>query len=55
MSKSTDDLIARVKELAAKATPGPYFAADLGDYSDFGGDSRVILGGGPRIWNMSHH
>lgn len=33
----------------AKHTPGPWEACDPGDYSDFDGNSRVILGDDMRI------
>jgi hypothetical protein len=32
-----------------KHTPGPWEACDQGDYSDFDGNSRVILGDDMRI------
>ncbi len=36
-------------------TPGPWEAADRGDYSDFDGNSRVILGDDTRIAVVHHH
>lgn len=35
-------------------TPGPWEAADRGDYSDFDGASRVILGDDRRIAVVQH-
>ena len=32
-----------------KYTPGPWIASEHGDYSDFNGNSRVILGSDMRI------
>lgn len=35
--------------MAAKHTPGPWEACEPGDYSDYGGDSIVVLGNDMRI------
>ena len=39
----------RLAELSGKATPGDWEACDRGDYGDFDGDSRVILGNDMRV------
>lgn len=39
---------------APKHTPGPWEAANLGDYTDFDGNSRVILGDDRRIAVVQH-
>ena len=45
-----DNAVAEALErLAALATPGPWEACDRGDYGDFDGDSRVILGDDMRV------
>ena len=38
-----------------KHTPGPYEAADRGDYRDFHGNCRVILGDDKRIAIVFHN
>ncbi|MES2783802.1 MAG: hypothetical protein V4657_13490 [Pseudomonadota bacterium] len=45
--------------MSALHTPAPWEASDPGDYSDFDGQSRVILGDDMRIavvhWNDTHN
>lgn len=36
-------------------TPGPWVAAERGDYGDYEGNSRVILGNDRRIAVVQHH
>ena len=39
----------KLRELAGAATPGPWIACQYGDYGDYNGDCRVILGEGGDI------
>lgn len=39
----------------SKHTPRPWHAAERGDYSDLGGNSRVILGNDRRIAIVQHN
>lgn len=45
----SNDSLPRDKSEVEGHTPGPWCLCDRGDYADFDGDSRVILGDGMRV------